>query len=102
MINCEIKLEGNNISKVKITGHADFADAGSDRVCAGASMLSYAIANKCLKINKDFKFEENKSKGMIFINDCKSEEINLLMETLVEGFEMLEKEYKKNVNVRRS
>jgi uncharacterized protein YsxB (DUF464 family) len=101
MIKCIVKEDGKLIKEVTISGHAEFAERGKDIVCAGTSMLTYAIANKCLKINDKFEILEDSKKGMNFKNDGKNGEINLLLETLVEGLEMLQEEYPKNIEVRR-
>ena len=101
MIKCIVNKEKEIINEINISGHAEYADSGEDIVCAGASMLSYAIANKCLKLNSEFKFIEDVEKGMNFKNDGTNKEINLLLETLVEGLEMLMDEYPKNIEIRR-
>lgn len=34
-----------DIYKIRMSGHSNYAEAGKDIVCAGASMLLYALAN---------------------------------------------------------
>ena len=43
MIKYSISIAGN-VCGIEIDGHAGYAEAGQDIVCAGMSMLAYALA----------------------------------------------------------
>jgi uncharacterized protein YsxB (DUF464 family) len=91
MIKVELK-NNQPYQEINISGHAMFGEYGTDIVCAATSMLVFTIANQILKIDKNFKvtIEEN---DISFLNDKNNEEINLLIETMITGFDMLVEEY---------
>lgn len=70
-----IKLESNlNRRKVVIDGHADFAEAGKDIVCAGVSTLAQTY----------YTFlEEMKSYGRVHICSCYVKEGHFELECIV-------------------
>lgn len=89
----KVEMVNNDVNQeISISGHAMFGEHGTDIVCAATSMLVFTIANQILKIDKNFKvtIEEN---DITFINDQKNKEINLLIATMITGFDMLVEEY---------
>jgi uncharacterized protein YsxB (DUF464 family) len=95
MVLVEFK-KNNNVSFLRITGHADFAEHGSDIVCAGISTLAYSIGNKILNMDENFNLEVNENEFK-FNNDMTNLEINLLLDTLYEGLLMIEHQYPENI-----
>lgn len=43
MIECEITLRSGGVCRIRASGHAEFAPAGQDIVCAGVSALLCAL-----------------------------------------------------------
>ncbi len=101
MIVCQVNQQDNKIIEIIVTGHANYAESGEDIICSAASMLCYTIANKCLSLSTEFEFFEDSKKGMKFTNKGNSNEVDLLLDTLVEGFELLVIEYPKYVALNR-
>jgi uncharacterized protein YsxB (DUF464 family) len=91
MIKVELKNNVDN-QTINISGHAMFGEYGTDIVCAATSMLVFTIANQILKINKNFNVTIDVN-DITFINDKKNSEINLLIDTMITGFDMLVEEY---------
>ncbi len=88
----------DDVEKISVSGHAMFGEFGNDIVCAATSMLVFTIANQILKIDSKFevKVEEN---DITFINKCNNSDINLLIDTMKTGFDMLVEEYGDYINV---
>ena len=53
MIKVLVKKEENIIKKIKMNGHANYADYGKDIVCAAASSIAITTINAILEIDKD-------------------------------------------------
>lgn len=86
-------------NEIEMSGHANFSESGSDIVCAGASMLVYAVADKMLSLDKQVNFIEDE-KGYIKLSfNGASNELELLYDTLINGLKMLESQYPKNINI---
>lgn len=45
MINVNILKQNNRIARINVTGHANFAEAGEDLVCAGVSSILFGALN---------------------------------------------------------
>lgn len=45
MIEVHVKREHDHIISFTMNGHADFAERGSDLVCAGASSIAFGMVN---------------------------------------------------------
>lgn len=81
----------------KITGHADFAEKGSDIVCAAVSSASFMAANTITEFaGGSSAMKENE----ILLDLIQSNEN---AQTVLKGFELhireLEKQYPKNIEV---
>ncbi|MGL5021094.1 MAG: ribosomal-processing cysteine protease Prp [Mycoplasmatales bacterium] len=87
-----------NEETIHIHGHAKYSDYGNDIVCAGISMLTFTIANQILKIDSKFDIfvDEN---DITLKNNKSNHDINLLIETLKTGFNMVNDEYSKHIKI---
>ena len=99
MINVTIYKDSNkSIRGFHISGHAGYADAGKDIVCAGVSTLVVTISNAIEKFTTD-KFEcyEDEEAGDVRLSftDTVSNESNILMNTLVLGLTDISDSYGK-------
>ncbi|WP_283650851.1 ribosomal-processing cysteine protease Prp [Ileibacterium valens] len=77
-----IRIESDKRSYLRITGHAGYADVGTDIVCAGISALYETL---CLKI-------EETAPGLIQINPLDMD-YRLMLETIASGMEQIARQY---------
>ncbi len=99
MINCQIRLNNVGITQIKISGHANYCEYGSDIVCSAVSILSFTIGNALLKLDKTFDLIIDKNE--IIYNDLfPTKESQLLLDTLYDGLKMLLDDYKEYINIK--
>lgn len=92
-------------NELEMTGHAGFAAAGKDVVCAAASMLAYTIAFNVWIAGKDGKLESpceiQMESGNVWIScrpkEAYREEVRLLFAYVQRGYDLLAKYYPDNV-----
>lgn len=96
-----------NDRKVRIVGHAGYAEKGEDIVCAAISGLWYALLGKLEKEREngivDFSSEEEPGYAKVCIEwVAKGYEEYLAewMDTIMTGMEMMSKQYPENVLVK--
>ena len=99
MINVTIYKDSNkSICGFHVSGHAGYADAGKDIVCAGVSTLVVTISNAIEKFTADeFECFEDEKAGDVslrFTNTI-SKESDILMNTLVLGLTDISDSYGK-------
>ena len=83
-------------------GHAGFASAGSDIVCAAVSALVTNTINSVEELTEDDFFgeiDENNAVIAIEFNDVPSREAKLLMDSLILGIQGIQQEHKKYVKL---
>jgi len=91
-----------NINKDEITikGHSGYSEHGSDIVCASVSSICITTVNALLSIDEDcITYEENDGYLNIKINKH-NEVINKLIDNMINLLKELEKQYKKNIEIR--
>ena len=91
-----------NINKDEITikGHSGYSEHGSDIVCASVSSICITTVNALLSIDEDcITYEENDGYLNIKINKH-NEVINKLIDNMINLLTELEKQYKKNIEIR--
>ena len=102
MIN--IKFNPNTY-ELDITGHAEHGEKGEDIVCAAISILFYTLAKSLIycraMLEEDVDYDMDDGNGHI---SCKPKpqferNISLIYWTILNGFEEIEKNYEKNVNL---
>lgn len=90
------KNEDNLITGFKILGHSDYAEKGSDIVCAAVSALVINTINSIDKFTSDtFEIKQDEDKGLIefhMVNSVSSYG-NLLLNSLDYGLRGIEEEY---------
>ncbi len=98
----QVYVNRNISDKVEVTGHANFAEIGSDIVCSAVSMIMFTIANKLDEMEKFITIEiDEEDGGYMQIEVVKSDdETKLLMDTLVLGLKMIEEQYSKYIVIR--
>lgn len=97
MIQVSIYKNAENlITGFSISGHADYAEKGSDVVCAAVSALVINTINSIDILTSDFfKLDQNEKKGFIefHMNLPMTEDTNLLLNSLALGLQGIEEEY---------
>lgn len=95
MIRVNVEKEKGNYHKFNIEGHAEYAEAGQDIVCAAVSALVINTINSIDEFTDD-AFTCDCKDGMIqnweFTSDV-SEKAQLLMDSLLLGLKNIEKAY---------
>lgn len=87
----------NNV--IKISGHANYSESGSDIVCASVSSIVYTTVNALLRINENsLDFSDNKKEMRI---EIKSEDkiTKDLIDNMIFLLTDLSKDYPKNIKV---
>ena len=91
-----------NISNDEITvkGHSGYSESGSDIVCASVSSILITTVNALISIDEDcIVYEEND--GYLNIKIKKhSEVIDKLIDNMISLLKELQKQYKKNIEIR--
>lgn len=99
MVSVFIKKEEDVIKNIKISGHAMFDIKGKDIVCAAISSMITITVNAILEFDESsINFEQ---KNEFNLTNLKKDDItNKLLNNLVNHLKELEKEYKKNIQIK--
>ncbi len=85
----------HNYTGFSLKGHAGFAEAGKDIICAAVSALTFNTINSVEELTEDhFELEMDEKKGLIdfSITDVISSESKVLLNSLVIGLEGIKEE----------
>jgi uncharacterized protein YsxB (DUF464 family) len=97
MINVSIYKNAENlITGFKLSGHADYAEHGSDVVCAAVSALVINTINSIENFTSDqFQLEQDEKKGNMefHVTSPMSNNSNLLLSSLALGLQGIAEEY---------
>ena len=91
--------------KVCITGHAEHGEKGKDIVCAAISTLFYTLAESLYDVAEmldgDMVFSDKDGNGFLKVTPKKEFEANisLIYWTILNGFDLVAKNYEKNVSL---
>ena len=93
-----IKSKSGEYKRVTCTGHAGYADAGSDIVCAAISMLVINTINSLDELtDARMEVESNEDKGLIecrFVEELDADAV-LLLDSMVLGLKNVVSQYGK-------
>lgn len=97
MITVRIGRHRNEISLV-LKGHAGYAEAGKDIVCAAASMLFCLCCERADALAADVSYVRGSGYGDLV---CTADDMEAVtaFETLFRGFELLAEQYPEHVKV---
>lgn len=99
MTQIKVLKDINTVVEVNVEGHAFYADSGNDIVCSAISILCYAIGNQMLLIDENnINIEIDEGKFNI-VSKKYNKDINLLFETLINGFKMINENYPNNLKI---
>jgi len=83
----------------KVSGHADYADAGEDVVCAAVSSAVQLVCNAATDIFK-IPSEISVNGGVKFkLKNAYSDEAQKLISAFLQHMRLLAKDYKKNIKI---
>ena len=97
MITVEIRKSNGEYAGFSSKGHAGYAEAGYDIICAAVSVLTINTINSIEKFTED-AFKVEAKDGMVrwkFTELPRSNEAKLLMDSLVLGRENIQETYGK-------
>ena len=98
-VNVESK-DKKNINKIKILGHADYAEYGKDIVCSSVSSIVTTTVNGIYEIDKDYLNLEEVKDGMI-ITILKQDKIcDKLVKNMLNLLDELSESYPENIKVK--
>ena len=96
MINVQAKKENGHYKSFHIKGHALYADAGEDIVCAGISVLVINTINALGMFTKEqFKTNQDEETGLISVSfeQPAGHDAKLLLDTMVLGLQGIQNNY---------
>lgn len=100
MIKVNIEREKKTISKITISGHANYDDFGKDIVCSSVSSIVITTVNGILGIRPNYLTVTEK-KDMMMIQILEDDEICLkLIQNMISLLEELSESYPKNIIVK--
>ena len=103
MIKVEIKKEVEIIKQVTVDGHADYAEHGSDIVCAGVSAVVFGLINAVDELDEDVLFDISASEdetGHLTYRSLKStEKEQLLLSAMMVALKTIEENYSDYITI---
>ena len=88
-----------NLDSITIKGHAGYAEAGKDIVCAAVSSIVTTSINACLILDDEsIKYEEKE--GLVIIDVLNHNETTIkLINNMINMLTELAENYKKNITI---
>lgn len=100
MIQVTVKYKENTIEYLEVYGHANFAEHGSDIVCAGISSLLLSNLIYAEQLNQGI-FKTEQKNGHVIVNVEQSDEtLNHLLEAIVVGLTLMKEQYPKYIKMK--
>ena len=94
-----IKISVNE-DEITISGHANYKEYGNDIVCASVSSICITTVNALLSIDEDCLVYEEKDGYLNIKIKKRSEVINKLIDNMINLLKELQRQYKKNIEIR--
>lgn len=99
MIKIKVEYDNNFISKIVITGHANYDDYGKDIVCAAVSASVLTTINGIIALDNSI-LEVNNVLDKMTIKVLKNEKISqVLLNSMLSNLKSLVVEYPKNIKI---
>ncbi len=100
MIHITILQNQGEIREFHCIGHAQYAEAGQDIVCAGVSALVINAVNSIEKLTStrfSLVTDDESGSGLIDVTflECPSPEAKLLLDSMILGLQGIQKDYGK-------
>lgn len=88
-----------SLNKIEISGHANYAEYGSDIVCASVSSIVTTIINCIMNIDSSSITFTDDGKTITIIKNKEDSITDSILNTMMELFKDLESKYKKNIKI---
>ena len=104
MIQVQIVKSGDTITGFQVSGHAGYAAHGQDIVCAAASFLAITVVNS-LELQLGAAGTVKSDDGYLYyrlpqgLTDAQMATAQIILKTLVTGFQNLKDEYPKYISI---
>lgn len=100
MITVGVYRRGDHIIRFEVKGHADFADLGEDIVCSAVSVLVINAVNSC-EVLTSCPLHVEKRSGLVraSVPEQESDEVQLLLRSMVLGIEQIAASYPHHVRI---
>ncbi len=101
MIEVVLLSQGDRVIGFRVSGHAGYAESGSDVVCAGVTTAVQIIANgitECAGIAAEVQVQENLV-SLLLPETCHDESAFLLLEAFELQMGIMAQEYKEYVSL---
>lgn len=99
MIKIKVEHDNDFISKIVITGHANYDDYGKDIVCAAVSASVLTTVNGIIALDNSI-LEVNNVLDKMTIKVLKNEKISqVLLNSMLSNLKSLVVEYPKNIKI---
>jgi ribosome associated protein len=103
MIKVEIIKEVEVIKQVTVDGHADYAEHGSDIVCAGVSAVVFGLINAVDALDEDVQFDISANEdvtGHLTYRSLKStDKEQLLLNAMLVALKTIEENYSDYITI---
>ena len=103
MIKVEIKREVENIKQVIVDGHADYAEHGSDIVCAGVSAVVFGLINAVDELDEDVQFDisasEDETDHLTYRSLKSTDREQLLLNAMMVALKTIEENYSDYITI---
>lgn len=93
MITAKFKKKNDQVYWYQVTGHAGYADLGTDIVCAGVSALYITVTNTLLSFGRTFERD-----GGYFVLDAIDAD-RACLKVLYDGIKDIAEQYPGNVEI---
>ena len=100
MIKVQFFINGENLSGFRITGHAGYANAGRDIVCAAVSSAAYMAANTVTELADKNAAASDEDGTMLLQLSSPSEKTELILRGLEMHLKALATQYPENITVK--
>ena len=101
MIKVLYKTLNDRISHFEISGHAGYAEEGSDLVCAGASTVAVGMINAIdlLTGEKGCQVTLKKNRIKVEVIDCEDQQLQTILRVGKIQLETLQEQYAENIRI---
>ena len=103
MIKVEIVKEVEIIKQVTVDGHADYAEHGSDIVCAGVSAVIFGLINAVDELDEDVQFDisasEDETGHLTYRSLESTDKEQLLLNAMLVALKTIEENYSDYITI---
>ncbi|MGX7112622.1 ribosomal-processing cysteine protease Prp [Gemella cuniculi] len=103
MIKVEIKKEVEKIKQITVDGHADFAEHGSDIVCAGVSAIVFGLINSVDELDDEVQFDistnEDETGHLTYRSLQSTSKEQLLLNAMLIALKTIEENYSNYITI---